>query len=87
MTTDHTGILLLVLALSVVCSVIAGWVTAAVATRARVGHAVALGILQLAIGIFTQLQYWDAIPLWYHLPFLALLLPGNVLGGWLRDRR
>lgn len=87
MTTNHAGILLLVLVLSVVCSVAAGWITAAVATRARIGHAAALGVLQLAIGIFTQMQYWDAIPLWYHLPFLALLLPGNVLGGWLRERR
>jgi len=83
-TTDSIGILLLTLAASFIFSVAAGWITAAIARKAKVGHATALGVLQLAIGIFVQLQYWDLMPLWYHLIFLALLLPGNVIGGRIR---
>ncbi|MDA8017284.1 MAG: hypothetical protein MPN21_07525 [Thermoanaerobaculia bacterium] len=85
--TSSTGILLFLLVASVVYSIVAGWVTAAVAGRAEVPHTVALGVVQTAIGIAVQLAYWDVMPLWYHLPFLALLLPGNVLGGWLRASR
>jgi hypothetical protein len=42
-------------------------------------------VLQLGLGIFFQAQYWQLMPLWYHLPFLALLLPGNVYGAWMFD--
>jgi len=43
-----------------------------------------LGVLQLAIGISFEVSYWAMLPVWYHLVFLALLLPGNVLGGAVR---
>ncbi|MCZ6915645.1 MAG: hypothetical protein O7I93_02610 [Gemmatimonadetes bacterium] len=81
----HVGILTTMFALSVVYSVLAGYATGVVARTNRVGHGVALGVLQLALGIFFQAQYWQLMPLWYHLPFLALLLPANVYGAWLRD--
>jgi hypothetical protein len=81
----HAGILTTLLLLSVVYSVAAGYATGAVARTGRVGHGVALGVLQLGLGIFFQAQYWQLMPLWYHLPFLALLLPGNVYGAWLRE--
>ncbi len=81
----HVGILMTLLALSVVYSVLAGYATGVVAQANRVRHGFALGILQLALGIFFQAQYWQLMPLWYHLPFLALLLPGNVYGAWLRE--
>lgn len=85
--TSSAGILLVILVLSVVYSVLAGYVTAMIAGRRLIAHTVALGIAQLVVGVLVQLQYWDAMPLWYHLPFLALLLPGNVFGGWLRQQR
>jgi hypothetical protein len=85
--TASSGILLAFLVASVVYSILAGWVTAAVAGRSEIGHAVALGIVQTIVGVGVQMSYWDAMPLWYHLPFLALLLPGNVLGGWIRQSR
>ena len=86
-TTSSTGILVLFLVLSVLASILAGWVTAAVARRPYLGPTLVLGGIQLAIGIGVQMQYWDAMPLWYHLPFLALLVPGNVAGGWIRSLR
>lgn len=83
-TTDDPVILLVTLALSVAASLLAGYVTAAAAGRRPFAHTLVLGLIQLAIGIFVQLQYWEAIPLWYHLIFLALLVPGHIAGGKLR---
>ena len=69
---------------SLALSVAAGYVTGLVARRAEVGHAFALGILQLALGLQFQISAWSLFPVWYHLVFLSLLIPGNVYGGWLR---
>jgi len=81
-----SGLLLVFLALSVVISLLAGWITTALATRDRSarGPAVWCGVLLLATGIPIQLAYWTVIPLWYHLPFLAFLLPATLLGGSIR---
>ncbi len=86
MTTRDPMVLGLVFLLSVVFSVIAGWVTASVARKNGVPHGIALGVIQTAVGIFVQMQVWDQMPLWYHLAFLICLLPGNVLGAWLKSR-
>ena len=77
-----TGMLLVCLALSVVFSLFAGWLAVMIG-RGR-GPAFWTGALLLASGIPIQLGYWSVIPLWYHLPFLALLLPATYLGGSLR---
>ncbi len=81
----HTGILMTLLALCIAFSLLAGYVTAVVARTNLVKHGLALGVLQLGLGIFFQSQYWNLMPLWYHLVFLTMLLPGNVYGAWLRD--
>lgn len=83
--TDHPGVLSIVLALSVVFSVLAGWLSATIAQRPAA--ALAVGLLLLAVGIFVQSQYWQLMPLWYHLIFLALLLPAALLGGRIRASR
>jgi len=80
-TTDHAGLLLVILVASVVLSTVAGWLTAKIARTSPIGHALALGALLLAIGVVVQWQYWHVMPLWYHLSFLTLLLPASVLGG------
>ncbi len=85
-STDDRSLLLTILVLSLVISIFAGWLTARVASHSGLRHALGLGIIQLLVGTFVQLQYWDVMPLWYHLGFLALLLPGHVLGGWCRAR-
>ncbi len=79
-STDSVGMLLLLLVLSVVFSVIAGYVTALLAHEKTTQHTLALGLALLAVGIFVQIQYWDVMPVWYHLSFLALLVPGVLLG-------
>lgn len=79
-TTDSAGLLLLLLILSIVYSIVSGWITSRVAQGKSFVSCVALGVILLAVGIFAQLQYWDQMPLWYHLPFLAMLIPGVLIG-------
>lgn len=79
--------LLLILVLSVIFSIIAGYITARIAKRKEITHTLVLGVLQLAMGIAAQLANYDAVPLWYHIIFLLLLIPGNVFGGWLIAKR
>ena len=83
----HVPVLWTYIAWSVVLSIAAGYVTALVAKRSEMQHALALGILQLGIGVATEISYWELLPVWYHLVFLTLLVPGNLLGGWMRVTR
>jgi len=69
---------------SVVFSVIAGFLTAAISTRQIYWAVLVLCGIQLTIGIFVQLQFWKIMPLAYHLTFLLLLVPATLAGGWLR---
>ena len=77
------GMLLVCLALSVVDSLFAGWLASTMAPGTR-GPALWTGVLLLVTGIPVQVAYWSVIPLWYHLPFLAFLVPATVLGGSIR---
>lgn len=78
-----SGTLLISLARSFIFSIIAGYVTASIA-RENTMSTLGLGTLLLAFGIFIQSVYWNYIPLWYHIPFLLLLIPMTFLGGKLR---
>jgi len=73
--------LLAVLALSVVCSWLAGLVTARLAPAGRTGPVWVLALVLLGVGVAVQAGVWEALPLWYHVPFLALLVPVTWLGG------
>jgi hypothetical protein len=68
------------LALSVLCSLVAGLTAAALGRRSTIAPTV-LGGLLLLTGIGVQMSVWQRMPLWYHLPFLALLIPVCLLGG------
>lgn len=80
-------ILLIMLVYSVIISIIAGYITGLVANRNQLKPVIALGILQLSMGIFFQSQAWHLLPIWYHLSFLVLLIPGNICGGQLRIKQ
>lgn len=72
--------LLVLLAGSVLISLLSGYVTGRIAGFPWALPAVALGVLLLATGLFVQLKLWYLIPLWYHLAFLLLLIPMTFLG-------
>lgn len=79
----NSTILFLTLIKSFICSIIAGLITAIIAKESTKSTLLA-GILLLAFGIFIQSIYWNYLPLWYHVPFLLLLIPFTFLGGKLR---
>lgn len=70
-----------------VLSVLAGYTTAAVKGSAPMGAVRALAALQLALGLFFELTSWELLPVWYHLVFLAMIVPATLWGGHLRAQR
>ena len=81
--TKHNGLLVLLVSLTVVFAGASGFVGAVIARENITYHVAAICIVQLAIGIAVQRQYWNDLPLWYHLSFFALLVLGITLGAWL----
>ncbi len=69
---------------SLLFSVLGGYVTALIARRSELAHVFILGVLQLVMGIVATIKMWDTAPVWYHVIFLTLLIPANLLGGQLR---
>lgn len=78
-----SGVLLLLLVLSVIASIVAGFLAAAIANESA-RTTLILGVLLLIVGIAVQAGAWSMMPVWYHIIFLVLLLPMTMLGGKLR---
>jgi len=72
---------------SIVCSLLAGLLTATLAPVRPGTHVLVLALIHLGIGIAVEVGSWSAAPPWYHLCFLALLVPGHWVGGKLRSQR
>jgi hypothetical protein len=79
----NVGFLLALLALSLLASLVAGYTTAAL--QARPGAAWALALVLLVVGIAVELGSWRLLPVWYHLVFLALIVPVVRFGAGLRQ--
>lgn len=80
--SDST-ILMIGLIRSIIFSIISGF-TAALIAKEKTKSTLFLGILLLLFGIFIQSIFWNYAPLWYHIPFLVLLIPMTILGGKLK---
>ena len=76
--------LLLTVVLSVVCSLAAGITVAMGAPRAVPRGLTVLAVLLLVTGVGVQAAAWTLMPVWYHLVFLGLLVPGCLLGARLK---
>ena len=81
------GLLIANLGGSVVYSALAGYVAAWITTLRPMRVVLILAVIQLVIGIAVQASYWEQMPVWYHIPFLLMVVPAHVLGGWLRIGR
>ncbi len=64
-------------------TVIAGYMAALVAGEYSRSTLI-LGVVLLLVGIPVQYMAWNLAPAWYHILFLALLIPMTILGGRLR---
>ncbi len=72
--------------MSVVISIISGFITALIGKQSAMKLAWILGIVLLVVGIPIEIIGWDRAPAWYHLTFLALLVPGVLVGAALRRK-
>lgn len=71
---DNAAMLGVLLALSVVCSLLGG-MTCGKITRGKRRAPMVLAVLLLLTGIGVQAGAWSAMPIWFHIPFLLLLVP------------
>ena len=73
------------LVLGAISTISAGFVAAWLGKR-RMKSAVFTGIVLLGLFIPGHYRIWDKFPVWYHLTFLASLLPLTLLGAALNHR-
>lgn len=86
MRVESVSPLFILLVGSIAISIIAGWVAAAIEGRGTGSPIIVLAVLLFATGIFFETQNWRLLPVWYHLVFLALVVPAVMLGARLRGR-
>lgn len=79
------GGLMVMLAYTALFGFVGGYVTARIAIRRPMAHALAVGCLALVFGIATAIIAWSTAPAWYHLTTLVLTVPVAVAGGKLRE--
>jgi hypothetical protein len=79
------GSLIIVLAYVALSGFIGAYLTARLAVQRPVAHAVALGLIALAINAVVTFFAWDTAPAWYHAATLLLIVPVAFLAGTLRE--
>jgi|SRR5215211_6619897 len=64
--------------------VVGGYVAAALAPNRPIRHAIALGIVGIALGILGAIATWGVTPAWFSISLVILGLPCVWLGGKLK---
>lgn len=82
-STKHTGLLLALLVLSIVASLVSGYAAQWIAEDSSMNPQLILGVILLLVGVMVQRQYWKSMPVWYHLAFLAAIIPAVLYGATL----
>lgn len=82
-----TAALLGLILYSLPLSVLAGYVTASIARENPMPVVWGLAVLQLIFGIIAETSAWNLAPVWYHLVFLALVIPATIFGGRVAAQR
>ena len=68
---------------SAALSALAGYVTASLQGAPDAMTAVkTLAGVNLTIGVLVEVMYWGLMPVWYHVIFLALIVPMTFVGGF-----
>ena len=78
------SVLLALLVGSVIASLAAGYTTTMATPHGKKSPTAALGWVLIAVGVLVQGMNLALMPLWYHIIFVALLLPAAAAGGRLR---
>jgi hypothetical protein len=79
--------LFVLIGLSLVCSLLGGYVAGVVSRSSWKRTVALLGLSLFATGCFVQSTVWHLMPLWYHLIFLGLIIPLTLVGGVVTKRR
>jgi hypothetical protein len=66
--------------------VVGGYVAAALAPKAAMAHAIALGLIGLALASLGAVVMWGVGPAWYPITLAVLALPSAWAGGALQGR-
>jgi hypothetical protein len=80
----HTGWLLALLGSDIALMIAAGYVTARVALRAPIAHAVVLGVVMVVLGLTWMFVLWGWLPVWYQMVLISFAIPAAATGGSLR---
>lgn len=83
--TESVPVLLLVMAYVAVFAVAGCYLTALMAPRNPMKHALVLGALGLIFNIIGTIDRWETMPAWFHITSLLLVMPYAWLGGRLRE--
>ena len=67
--------------------IVGGYVTALLAGRSELKHALGLGALSIAMSILEVLTFTGQQPLWYSIALMFLSIPSVLIGGYFRVRQ
>jgi hypothetical protein len=82
-----SNVLLVRLACVAAFEALGGYITARLAIRNPVRHALVLGLLMLVMGVLVAVFTWDGTLWWYQISALVLTVPLTMLGGVLEAKR
>lgn len=80
---ESVPVLLLIILYVFVFAVAGCYLTARLAPRNPLKHALILGVLGLIFNVAGTIAMWNSAPAWYHLIALLLVMPAAWLGGTL----
>lgn len=81
------GFLIYSLVYGFFAAITGGYVTALVAGRAELKHAVGLAVLVAIAAVISAVMYAGREPLWYQFANLVVVTDGVLLGGFVRHRQ
>lgn len=83
-STTSVAILLLTIGYVGLYATVGCYLTARLAPRAPMGHALTLGVLGLLFNLVGTWFTWDTAPVWYHVVSLLLVMFWAWIGGQMR---
>jgi len=81
------GVLLVVLLYVALFGTLGGYITARLAQRRFMAHALVLGLISLALTLVGTALAWSAAPAWYHVCAVLLVVPAALLGAKIHQLR
>jgi len=86
-TPPSDGFMLFSLGYGFVFAVVGGYVTAMIAKRSEMKHAMALAVFSVLMGIVSMVASAGQEPFWYQIANMVVMVSAVVLGGYLRVRQ